>query len=1286
MQPFSLSKLLTNVQTKDRSKLITSFNHLSKRNDVNYEGDTWSKLINEVKYSAQKVQARMARIPKINYPDLPVSQRVTEIKKIINDHQVVIVAGETGSGKSTQLPKICLDLGLGAKGLIGHTQPRRLAARSLAKRLSDETQMTIGEGIGFKIRFSDQTNENTFIKVMTDGVLLAEIQNDKYLSQYEVIIIDEAHERSLNIDFLLGHIYQILNKRPDLKLIITSATIDQERFSKHFNAPIIEVSGRTYPVEIRYQDPLEFNNDFSQAEHILTAVQSLNHEKPGDILVFLATEREIHDAAETLRKAQLRHTEILPLYARLSNAEQDKIFNPSGVGRRIILSTNVAETSLTVPGIRYVIDTGDVRMSRYSYRTKVQRLPIEPISQASANQRTGRCGRVTEGICIRLYSEEDFLSRAPFTDPEIVRTNLASVILQMETLKLGNIEKFPFIDKPDRQFIKDGYRLLHEIGAIVEHSKKHHVQITPIGKQIAKFPLDPRLAKMLVSGAKLNVLREILVIVSFLSIQDPRERPLQFQQKADEVHKQDHHQDSDFLTIVSLWQRYHNETKDLSHRLTHEYCKFNFLSPLRMREWREVYFQLLMLTETFKWTISEVESNYAYIHQAIISGLLGHIGFNYELKEYLGARGLKFHIFPGSSQFKRTPKWICAAEITETTKLYARTVAKIDPLWLESIAEHLTKKHYSAPYWSQKHKAVMANLRISLYGLDIVNNRKVQYGEVDPIISRELFIRHALVYGEFNTQAAFFNQNLALLNEVEDLEHKARKRDIVVDEHTLYSYYEKLIPEHVNNGVVFEKWYKSLSAQEQQALMFEKVALMQHEAEDITHISYPDYFDFGKFKLPLRYHFDPSAEDDGVTMIVPLVLLDQIDAQACDWLVPGLLENKIVALLRALPKNIRKACVPVPHYAKAVFDAIDIDYKQNFYDVLVSQLIRITGISFTRSVWQQSEIEPHLNMRYEVVDENRKVLATGRDLTQIRTKLKDVERSTIQIAKKTDQVCYQSWEFDDLPILRDVKQHGINISVYPCIEAKEEGVVLGYKTTLFEAEKSIKEATRKLLMLACSHINRTLIECIGHKKNLNLLFSLIKETNWQDELIAKAYDISFNIDDSPPIRTKVAFEHMFNLGRANLVTTIESLCDDVHSLMLKYQKLYKVVNRKNLPFDLLPLYQDVQSILSQLVYKGFILQTPHKWLKRICYYLQALENRLEKAPRISQQDRQYQIEQEELKFLLNQKIQQKGQSHLVDAQDLHWLMLELWLSWYAQETKTIETVSTTRLKKRIQML
>ncbi|MFZ9034578.1 MAG: ATP-dependent RNA helicase HrpA [Francisellaceae bacterium] len=1288
-----ISALINQAKCKDRGRFIAAFNRL-KGGDADEK--VWKQLERACLNSADEVVNKKQGMPHIHYPDLPISEKVEEIKSILETHQVVIVAGETGSGKSTQLPKICMDMGFGAKGLIGHTQPRRLAARSIASRLSEETGMALGEGIGFKIRFNDKTSKGSFIKLMTDGILLAEIKEDKYLSDYEVIIIDEAHERSLNIDFLLGHLKQILPKRPDLKLIITSATIDHRRFSKHFchvdtktkkivNTPIVEVSGRTYPVEIRHVDPLEFEQDLALPERLLRAIDMLSGEKPGDILVFLATERDIHEATDFLKKANLRHSEILPLFARLSNAEQDKIFHPQGGMRRIILSTNVAETSLTVPGIRYVIDSGDVRISRYSYRTKVQRLPIEPISQASANQRAGRCGRVASGICIRLYSLEDFQSRPAFTDPEILRTNLASVILQMESLKLGNIDRFPFLDKPDSRFIKDGYALLHEIGAI-EQLKHHHIKVTANGQKIARFPVDPRLARMLLTANELKVLAPMLVIVSFLSIQDPRERPLQFQQKADEAHKADRDKNSDFIGIINLWRRYRQDVANLTNRQRKDYEKKHFLSSIRMREWREIYHQLVDVAKTLKWSppgsIAEIHDD--RLHQAVVSGLLSHIGFNRDAKEYLGARGLKFFIFPGSSQFSKTPKWICAAEIVETTKLYGRMVAKIDPAWLEALASHLIKKHHSDPYWSKKRGAVMASERVSLYGLDIVAQRPVNYEHIDARLSRELFIRHALVYGEFETTAAFYSHNLALLEDVEVLEHKSRRRDIVIDDDTLYQYYEDLIPDHICSGVGFEKWYKNLNQNAQQALFFEKKSLMQHEAAHITSEAYPDYFILDKLKLPLSYHFDPTADDDGVTVKIPLMLIDQMDAAAFEWLVPGMLKDKIVALMRALPKNIRRACVPIPHYATAIMESMEYDVSKRFRDIFLKQLTRITAMAIDETIWDSLELEPHFHMRFEIIDGKRKVIADGRDFKVLRLELKDRPKPEVKAVEAKNEVIYQSWQFKDLALTRDRKEYGITVTVYPCLVDKADGVSLSSATTLPEAQRLNKAAIRRLLMLESASLDRTLKDAIKPKSELNLLFSMIKQPDWQAELIALSYNLAFDLDDDKMIRTKKEYETRRNVGKSRLVPEIENLSALCYDILKQYKQVKDRLKQKKLPLDLLSLYQAVAEVVDSLVYHNFLLQTPISWLKRIRVYLAAQESRLEKGARDVKKDRLYRLEVEALNALLSAKITQKGMSlQNREVSHIHWLIMELWISYYAQNIKTIEPVSVKRIKKHI---
>ncbi|MEC9483009.1 MAG: ATP-dependent RNA helicase HrpA, partial [Halomonas sp.] len=834
----------------------------------------------------------------------------------LRDHQVVVVAGETGSGKTTQLPKLCLELGLGRRGLVGHTQPRRLAARSVAARLAEELEVPLGEQVGYQVRFTDQTNERTLVKLMTDGILLAETQHDPDLERYEAIIIDEAHERSLNIDFLLGYLKRLAERRPDLKIIITSATIDVERFAAHFAteadgklrpAPVVQVSGRTYPVEVRYR-PLvreaDDEEDRTLQEGILHAVEeieAIEREKrwfsgPRDVLVFLPGEREIRETADTLRRADLRNTEILPLYARLSNAEQNRVFQ-SHTGRRIVLSTNVAETSLTVPGIRYVIDPGLVRISRYSYRAKVQRLPIEPVSQASADQRKGRCGRVAEGVCIRLYSEDDFLARPEYTEPEIQRTNLASVILSMLSLKLGDIEAFPFVDAPDPRFIKDGFRLLFELGAVDEGNR-----LAPLGRQLARLPIDPRLARMVLAGAEHDCLREVLIVVSALSVQDPRERPVEKRQAADQAHKRWDDPDSDFVAWLNLWLGFEAARDELSGNQLRRWCRENYLSYLRLREWHDTFRQLRQLLRDMNIEVpaapvvadGEVMEEGAVrerrrqqdsrLHQALLTGLLSNLGQFIENREYLGARNRRFTIHPGSGLAKKTPKWIMAGELVETSRLFARQVARIQPEWIEPLAEHLTKRAYSEPHWEMKRAQVVAYEQVTLFGLPIVARRKVHYGPLAPREAREIFIRHALVEGQYRTDAAFFRHNRALIDEVENLEDRARKRDILVDEETLFDFYDQRLPEDIINGKGFEHWRRQAERDDAKVLKLDKAALMARSAEEVSAAQYPDELVLNGVRYPLSYHFSPGAEDDGVTMTVPAAMLPQLPHYRLEWL------------------------------------------------------------------------------------------------------------------------------------------------------------------------------------------------------------------------------------------------------------------------------------------------------------------------------------------------------------------------------------------------------------------
>jgi len=878
----------------------------------------------EVDAAEQRLARRAGVVPSISYPEaLPVSQRKDDILAVIRDHQVVIVAGETGSGKTTQLPKICLELGRGVKGLIGHTQPRRLAARAVADRIAEELGTPLGSAVGYKVRFADRAGDETLVKLMTDGILLAEMQSDRLLHQYDTLIIDEAHERSLNIDFILGYLKQVvLPRRPDLKVVITSATIDSERFSRHFDdAPVIEVSGRTYPVEVRYRPIVEDADDTERDEiqAIGEAVDELCAEGPGDILVFLSGEREIRDTADALRRVTRAETEVLPLYARLSTAEQHRVFQ-AHPGRRIVLATNVAETSLTVPGITYVVDPGNARISRYSHRLKVQRLPIEPISQASANQRKGRCGRMSDGICIRLYSEEDFGSRPDFTDAEILRTNLAAVILQMTALSLGDIAEFPFVDPPDRRNIKDGIGLLEELGAL---DPARQDRLTPLGRQLARLPLDPRLARMVLEADRNGCLREVLVIAAALSIQDPRERPADKQQAATQMHKRFADEESDFLAYLNLWEYVREQQRAHSSSGFRRLCKAEFLHYLRIREWQDLENQLRQVAKELGLTLNGTPGDRDRIHMSLLAGLLSHIGLkDAEKQDYVGARNARFAINPGSVLFKKGPRWVMAAELVETTRLWGRFVARIEPEWAEKLGAHLVKRGYSEPHWERKRGAVMAYEKVTLYGVPLVASRKVSYGRIDPELSRELFIRHALVEGDWETQHAFFHENRELLDDVEDLERRARRRDILVDDEKLFDFYDKRLGPDVVSAGHFDRWWKTVRREQPDLLTFSTSMLVNESAADVSERDYPDNWQQGGLRLRLTYQFEPGAEADGVTAHIPLTVLNQLSADGFDWQIPGLRHELVTALIKSLPKAVRRSFVPAPDHAQAVLDRV----------------------------------------------------------------------------------------------------------------------------------------------------------------------------------------------------------------------------------------------------------------------------------------------------------------------------------------------------------------------------
>ncbi|MDP9498012.1 MAG: ATP-dependent RNA helicase HrpA, partial [Actinomycetota bacterium] len=870
-----------------------------------------------VERAEQRLAQRAADLPRITYPEaLPVSARRDEILAAIRDFQVVVVAGETGSGKTTQLPKMCLELGRGVHGLIGHTQPRRIAARAVAERIAEEVGSPLGEAVGYVVRFQDQISDASYVKVMTDGVLLAELARDKLLSRYDTLIIDEAHERSLNVDFLLGYLKQLLPRRPDLKVIITSATIDPQRFADHFGgAPVIEVSGRTYPVEVRYR-PMVDEDDTDQVQAVCDAVDELSAEGPGDVLVFLSGEREIRDTADALRRTVPEHTEVLPLYARLSAAEQHRVFTPHP-GRRVVLATNVAETSLTVPGIRYVVDPGTARISRYSARLKVQRLPIEPISQASAQQRAGRCGRVEAGICVRLYAQEDFQSRPEFTDPEISRTNLASVILQMTALGLGDVAAFPFVDPPESRNIRDGVQLLEELGALAEG------RLTPVGRQLAQLPVDPRLARMVVEADRNGVLHEVLVLAAALSIQDPRERPRDAQQAAAEMHARFADETSDFLAYLHLWEHLREQRRVLGSSAFRRMCKAEFLNHLRVREWQDLYNQLRSVTRDLGMSTgaqhADGEVDADRVHQSLLAGLLSHVGLrDPDKRDYLGARGARFALVPSSALFKRTPRWVVAAELVETTRLWGRVIGRVQPEWVEALAGHLVVRTYSEPHWSRKQAAVLAYERVTLYGLPLVTRRVVNYGRIDPETSRELFLRHALLAGEWDAHHAFLADNRRLLDDVADLESRARRRDLAVGDDALYAFYDARVPADVVSGRHFDAWWKKARRETPELLTLTLGQLLNDNAAGVAPGDYPDEWVQGELRLPLTYQFAPGDAADGVTVHVPLAVLNRLQPDGFDWQVPGLRQDLVTALIKALPKPVRVQLVPAPDTARAV--------------------------------------------------------------------------------------------------------------------------------------------------------------------------------------------------------------------------------------------------------------------------------------------------------------------------------------------------------------------------------
>lgn len=1259
--------------------------------------------LNQVTASIAEVERRKSLIPSpIQFPALPVSERREEIEALIQQHQVVVLAGETGSGKTTQLPKICLNVGRGVRGIIGHTQPRRIAANTVANRIAEELQTTLGDKVGYQVRFSDQSSANTLIKVMTDGILLAEIQQDPFLSKYDTLIIDEAHERSLNIDFLLGYLKQLLPKRPDLKLIITSATIDLERFSQHFNnAPIIEVSGRTYPVDVWYRPPFELETSDEDAEPdlnaaIIHAVEEIDaferagkSSRGGDILVFLSGEREIREAADALRKAQFNHLEVVPFYARLSLSEQQKVFAPH-TGRRIVLATNVAETSITVPGIRYVIDPGFARISRYSYRTKVQRLPIEPISQASANQRKGRCGRVSDGICIRLYSEDDFLSRQEFTDAEILRTNLAAVILQMLQLRMGDIHKFPFIDAPDDRMISDGYKLLEELQAVTPKQT-----LTPTGMALAKLPLDPRLARMLIAAQQQSCVRELLIIASALSVQDPRERPQEKQQPADQMHRRFWSEHSDFITLINLWDYYEEQRQALTQNQLRKLCKKEFLSYMRMREWRDVHHQLCVAIKELKIKTNAEPASLEAVHKALLTGLLGNVGYNHEEKEYLGARQRKFMIFPGSALSKKTPKWIMAAELIETSRLFAHSVGKIEPDWVIEAGKHLVKRQHFEPHYDAKSGQVMAYEKISLYGLTIVEKKKIIFSQIDPALSREIFIRAALVEGQYahhpkrrhaaSAQQDFFAHQQQLLKELDELESKSRRRDIVVDEQVIFDFYNERIPADVINWAGFERWRKDIEPQQPKVLFLTRDALMRHNAGDITQAQFPNELEWKGMVFPLSYHFEPNHLFDGVSVHVPVSVLHQVPAHLLDWLVPGMLRDKVINLIKSLPKQLRKHFVPVPDVADKILATIKPD-NIPLVDALSVQLKRVSGIDIKKEDWQGA-IENFYRFNIHVVDEKGKIIESARDIDLLREKYRERVQQNIQsAATNIEKNNIVEWDFGPLSESISLPRGGISIRAYPALVDKKTSVSLQALDNPLMAQFLSQRGVARLLFLALTPKIKYLQKELIKTQQVALTHAGIgsREQVVDDILMAALMQLAVPQQQSLP-RDEQAFTSLVTEIEPKLIAYSQDIANLVQASLVQLVEVRKQLKQHKNNLALAYCIADINDQLKGLFYEGLIYATPAKWLAQYPKYLKAIILRLEKALLNPQKDRLAIAQVATFSARLTEVLEKEGDyriTQLPDLMDYRWGIEEFRISLFAQTLKTSIPISDKRLEKQ----
>jgi ATP-dependent helicase HrpA len=1296
----------------------------------------WARIAADLERSIERVRAREARRPRIAYPpDLPVAQRADEIERVIREHQVVVVCGETGSGKTTQLPKICLAAGRGLRGLIGHTQPRRIAARAVATRIAQEMGEAVGEAIGFKVRFTDQTRPDAYVKLMTDGILLAETQGDRDLAAYDTIIVDEAHERSLNIDFLLGYLKQLLARRPDLKLIVTSATLDADRFARHFGtpdrpAPVIEVSGRMFPVDIRYR-PLaggddvgatgterEADDEEALEEAIVSAAEDLWRGGPGDILVFLPGEREIRETGELLRRALARRpyaqdVEILPLFARLSIADQQRVFAGSN-GRRIVLSTNVAETSLTVPGVRYVIDAGVARVKRYSVRNKTTLLQIEKVSQAAAQQRAGRCGRVQDGICVRLYSEEDFAARPRYTDPEILRSSLAAVILRMAALGLPDVAEFPFLEAPGARAITDGYQLLQELGAVDAQRA-----LTPLGRELARLPLDPRIGRIVLAARERGCLPEALVIASALAVPDPRERPLERAQAADQAHQKFRDERSDFLSLVALWEFFADLHKDKqSHRRKVDACRAHFVSFLRLIEWRDVHRQLVATLEEAGWTVTVPAAGpsqggnrapasgdsaaaraasvgvhsplpavfdaprYALLHKAVLAGLLGNIGVKADAEEhYQGARGLRSYLHPGSGLARKGAKWILAAELTETSRLYARCAAKIEPDWIEEVAGDRVTRDYFEPHWEERRGEVVASERVQLYGLTLVARRPVSFGAIDPKLARDVFIREGLVPGALRTRGAFLAHNRRLVAEVAELEHKARRQDVLVDEETIAAFYAERIPEGIASAASFERWRTESERAEPRRLFLTREYLMRHAASAVTEELFPETFEFDGNRLPLKYRFTPGHPLDGLTLTVPLRLLNQLPDARLTWLVPGMVREKATHYLKSLPKAWRNRVIPIPEVVTAFLEANpprDIDLREALRRYLDARL----AAALPTAIFDGEALPPHLMVNVTVVDDAGAELASGRDVAALRAQLGDAAQlSFAAVDPGFERKGLKHWDVGDLPETLTFARRGQRITGYPALVDDGESVSLTLQDTAEAAQASTRAGVVRLMRIALRDVlSRYDKGGAGFAQAALQLKATIPTDRLQDDVRDAALVRAFLADDPLP-RSERAFAELVKRARARVPAVVEGAYRLLATIAADHQALTQRV--AGLPPALSRLGAEVRAQRDALVHPGFFSATPWEQLQHIPRYLKALDRRVAKYAERPDRDGRHAEQVALLWARYVERVQRERQAGAADPrlEDFRWLVEELRVSLFAQELKTPYPVSFKRVEK-----